>query len=143
MPGHRAARALRGSRGSGTSCRAGSARPCTNAEIERTQLANDVAIKVIHYRVSRGLSQAELARMIRMRQPNVARLESGDHEPSLSTLARLSLVLGVDFSVDIKRGRLKLRNPVRGNAATARERPAHGGRRRRASPPQRDRQMAG
>ena len=60
-------------------------------EVERTQFANDVAIKVIHYRVSRGLSQAELARMIGMRQPNIARLESGEHEPSLSTLARLSL----------------------------------------------------
>jgi transcriptional regulator with XRE-family HTH domain len=54
-------------------------------EVERTQFANDVAIKVIHYRVSRGMSQAELARMTGRRQPNVARLESGEHEPSLST----------------------------------------------------------
>jgi hypothetical protein len=33
-------------------------------EVERTQFANDVAIKVIHHRVSHGKSQAELARMI-------------------------------------------------------------------------------
>lgn len=82
-------------------------------EIERTQFANDVAIKVIQYRVTHGLSQAELARRLGMRQPNVARLESGEHEPSLSTLARLSLGLGLDFSVEVKTGALKLRYPAR------------------------------
>ncbi len=72
-------------------------------EHERTRIANDVAIKVIAYRAAHGLSQSALARMLGMRQPNVARLESGDHEPSLSTLARLSEALGEDFSVEITR----------------------------------------
>jgi len=79
-------------------------------EYERTRLANDVAIKVIQYRVARGLTQAELARVLGMRQPHVARLESGEHEPSLSTLARLSAALKLDFSIDIKPGGLKLRH---------------------------------
>jgi ribosome-binding protein aMBF1 (putative translation factor) len=78
-------------------------------EHERTRIANDVAIKVIKYRTAHGLSQAALARMLGMRQPNIARLESGDHEPSLSTLARLSKALGEDFSVDIKSGHAQLR----------------------------------
>jgi ribosome-binding protein aMBF1 (putative translation factor) len=78
-------------------------------EHERTRIANDVAIKVIAYRAANGLSQSALARMLGMRQPNVARLESGDHEPSLSTLARLSEALGEDFSVDIKSGHVELR----------------------------------
>jgi len=78
-------------------------------EHERTRIANDVAIKVIAYRAARGLSQSALARMLGMRQPNVARLESGDHEPSLSTLARLSEALGEDFSVDIRSGHVELR----------------------------------
>jgi len=82
-------------------------------EYERTRLANDVAIKVIQYRVKHGLTQAALARLLGMRQPHVARLESGDHEPSLSTLARLSTVLGLDFSVDVKPGGLKLRYAAR------------------------------
>src|SRR5260221_6832864 len=82
-------------------------------EYERTRLANDVAIKVIGYRVDHGLSQAALGRLIGMRQPHVARLESGDHEPSVATLARLADALGVDFSVDIKRGQVKLRSPAR------------------------------
>ncbi len=68
-------------------------------EHDRTRVANDVAIKVIAYRAAHGLSQAALARMLGMR----------DHEPSLSTLARLSEALGEDFSVDIKSGHVELR----------------------------------
>jgi ribosome-binding protein aMBF1 (putative translation factor) len=47
-------------------------------EYERTRLASDVAIKVIRYRADHGLSQAQLARMLGWRQPDVARLEVGD-----------------------------------------------------------------
>lgn len=82
-------------------------------EYERTRLANDVAIKVIAYRSKHGLSQAALARMLGMRQPHVARLESGDHEPSLTMLARLSAVLGQDFSVEVKPDRMRLRYAIR------------------------------
>ena len=82
-------------------------------EIERTRLANDVAIKVIRYRVTHNLSQAALAHLVGMRQPNIARLEAGDHEPSLSTLSRLSAALGQDFSVDVKPDHMKLRYAVR------------------------------
>jgi ribosome-binding protein aMBF1 (putative translation factor) len=47
-------------------------------EVERTQFANDLAIKVIQYRVTHGLSQAELARRLGMDQSDVARLDSGE-----------------------------------------------------------------
>lgn len=53
-----------------------------------------------------------LARKLGMRQPNIARLESGEHEPSLATLTRLSSVLGLDFSIEIKSGELKLRQAL-------------------------------
>jgi transcriptional regulator with XRE-family HTH domain len=78
-------------------------------EYERTKLANDVAIKVIQYRVDRRLSQSALGRMLGMSQPNVARLEAGEHLPSLETLARLASVLAMDFSVDVKPDRMALR----------------------------------
>jgi transcriptional regulator with XRE-family HTH domain len=91
-------------------------------EHERTQLANDVAIKVIGYRVRHGLSQAQLARQIGMRQPHVARLEAGDHEPSVATLARLADALGLDISLDIKRGRVRLRYTARDTAPPVEER---------------------
>ena len=91
--------------------------PDYRREYERTQLANDVAIKVIRYRADHGLTQSELARRVGMRQPHVARLESGEHEPSVATLARLADALGLDFSLDIKRGRLGLRDAAVSEAA--------------------------
>lgn len=91
-------------------------------EYERTKLANDVAIKVISYRVRHNLSQTQLGRKLGMRQPNVARLESGDHEPTVATLALLADVLGLDFSLEIKRGNVRLRHAARASAAGERKR---------------------
>ncbi|HWE56280.1 MAG TPA: helix-turn-helix transcriptional regulator [Acidimicrobiales bacterium] len=75
--------------------------PGYRTEYERTRFANQVAIRVIRYRAEQGLTQTAFGRLVGMRQPHVARLESGDHEPSVSTLARLSAALGVDFSLAI------------------------------------------
>jgi transcriptional regulator with XRE-family HTH domain len=36
-----------------------------------------------------------------MKQPAVARLEAGEHNPSLDTLARLSSALGIDFHIRV------------------------------------------
>ena len=75
--------------------------PEIRREHERTALAHAVAMRVIGYRSGQGLSQTELARMLGMHQSAVARLEAGDHEPSLATLSRLAKVLGVEFHIDI------------------------------------------
>lgn len=83
--------------------------PAYRAEYERTRFANDVAIRVLRYRTEHGLTQTAFGKLVGLRQPHVARLESGEHEPSLSTLARLSAALGVDFTVDIHLGEVQLR----------------------------------
>ena len=62
---------------------------------ERTALARAVATVLIGYRVEHGLTQTQLARQLGMRQPQVARLEIGEHTPSLDTLRRLSELLGM------------------------------------------------
>lgn len=75
--------------------------PDVRREHERTALAHAVAMRLIRYRTEHGLSQTALARQLGLQQPAVARLEAGDHEPSLATLARLARGLGIDFSVEI------------------------------------------
>ncbi len=75
--------------------------PAYRAEFERTRFANEVAIQVLRYRTDHNLTQTAFGRLVGMRQPHVARLEAGEHEPSLSTLVRLSAALGVDFTVEI------------------------------------------
>jgi transcriptional regulator with XRE-family HTH domain len=64
---------------------------------------------VVKFRADNGLSQTALGKMLGMKQPGVAFLEASEHEPSFTTLAKLSQVLGMDFSVDITPGRLELR----------------------------------
>lgn len=84
--------------------------PAVRHEHERTAFANAVAIRVIEYRAAHGISQTALAQQLGMRQPAIARLEAGEHEPSLTTLARLARGLGLDFSIDITPTTLGLRN---------------------------------
>src|SRR5437763_11909584 len=82
--------------------------PEYRAEWERTRLAHEVATRVVAYRVEHQLTQTELARKLGMRQPHIARLEAGEHEPSLATLSRLARVLGMEFHIDITQSALRL-----------------------------------
>jgi ribosome-binding protein aMBF1 (putative translation factor) len=86
------------------------ANPEIRREHERTALAHAVAMRVIGYRAAHGLSQTALARRLGMHQSAVARLEAGDHEPSLATLARLAARLGIEFHIDITPDAFKLRD---------------------------------
>jgi transcriptional regulator with XRE-family HTH domain len=88
------------------------ANPAIRREVERTALANAVAIRVIEYRADHNLSQTQLARLLGMQQSAIARLESGDHEPSLATLGRLAKGLGIDFHINItSEGLIELDSP--------------------------------
>lgn len=75
--------------------------PEVGAELARTAVANQLAILLIQYRVDQGLTQTALARTLGMSQPAVARLESGDHAPSLATLGRMSTILGITIRLEL------------------------------------------
>lgn len=77
-------------------------------EWERTALARAVATRLVVYRAEHGLSQSGLARKLGMQQPAIARLEAGDHTPTLDTLRRLSRGLGINFHIEITPGTLDL-----------------------------------
>lgn len=82
--------------------------PKYRIEWERTRLSHEVAMRVIGYRVEHRLTQAELARKLGMRQPHIARLEAGEHEPPLAMLSRLARVLGMEFHIAITQNALRL-----------------------------------
>ena len=75
--------------------------PTFRAYWERTALARAVALTLIGYRVKHCLKQTQLAEKLGVRQPQVARLEMGEHNPSLETLQRLARVLGLRFIVEV------------------------------------------
>jgi DNA-binding XRE family transcriptional regulator len=73
-----------------------------------TELARQVALFLVAYRAEHQLTQTALAQKLGMRQPAVARLEAGDHNPSFRTLIRLAEALGVEFRLHISKDGLAL-----------------------------------
>lgn len=72
------------------------------SEWERTAFARVVALRVVEHRAEHGLSQAALGRLLGMAQSGVARMEAGEHTPTLETMRRLAGVLGTRFVVEVK-----------------------------------------
>ncbi|MBM2812354.1 MAG: helix-turn-helix transcriptional regulator [Chloroflexi bacterium] len=68
---------------------------------ERMALARAMAIAVIRYRSEHELSQRALARQLGMPYSQIARLELGEHNPSIETLQRLAKGLGRRFIVAV------------------------------------------
>jgi DNA-binding XRE family transcriptional regulator len=75
--------------------------PALRDEWDRLALARTVAHRVLAYRVEHGLTQTQLARLLGVQQPAIARLEAGEHEPSIATLARLARQLHMRFHIEI------------------------------------------
>jgi len=75
--------------------------PAFREEWERTALARAVALGVVRYRAQRVLSQRKLAEALGWKPAQVARLEQGDHTPSIDTLLHLSRRLGLRFALSI------------------------------------------
>jgi transcriptional regulator with XRE-family HTH domain len=73
--------------------------PEFRAEWERLAPARAVAISLVAYRADHGLTQTALGRLLDISQPAIARLEAGDHLPTLPTLLRLSEMLGLEILV--------------------------------------------
>ena len=77
--------------------------PAFRLEWERTALARAVAAQIIGYRSANGLSQRALAALLGVKQPFVARLESGETNPGLETLMNISRATGIEFVISISR----------------------------------------
>jgi DNA-binding XRE family transcriptional regulator len=71
------------------------------AEWERLALARMVATRLIAYRSENGISQRELARRLGISQPRVVELESGEKNPQIETLMKISATTGIEFAIDV------------------------------------------
>lgn len=75
--------------------------PGVRLEYDRAVFANAVAVRVVKYREGHRLWQTALAKKLGVRRPAIARLEAGEHAPSLTMLSRLARGLDVDCSMNI------------------------------------------
>jgi transcriptional regulator with XRE-family HTH domain len=57
-----------------------------------------MAKRIREWRAKRGLSQRELATLSTVSREYIARIELGQHDPTLSTLEKLAKALGVKVS---------------------------------------------
>lgn len=69
---------------------------------EKTALARWLAVEVAHYRAEHDLSQRQLADRLGLHQSDVARMESGEHNPTLERLIRIASGLDIELMIDIR-----------------------------------------
>jgi ribosome-binding protein aMBF1 (putative translation factor) len=101
--------------------------PQFRQEWEETALARFVAVEIIRYRAQHKLSQRKLAETLGVKQPFVSRLESGEHNPDLATLVRVSRTLGIEFLIDIRPEERKTPKLVTKRVAQEQSTHTHGG----------------
>jgi transcriptional regulator with XRE-family HTH domain len=61
-----------------------------------------LAATLIRLRLARGLTQEDLAKLLNTKQESIARLESGDSLPSLSTIKKLANVLDLELEINLR-----------------------------------------
>lgn len=66
---------------------------------ERDRPLRELSKAIIGARIAKGWSQRELAAKMGTKQSAIARLESGNQVPTLTTLFKLAQVLGVEFTI--------------------------------------------
>lgn len=71
------------------------------AGAEEGWLFAQIADQVANKRKERGLSQAELAKLVGTTQSAIARLESGGRPPRIDTLLRIANALDSDLHVEL------------------------------------------
>jgi len=73
--------------------------PKFRAEYEKRDLAREIARLIIQVRVIRGITQEKLAKMIKSKQPSIARLENGNSLPSLSFLNKIAKAFNTNVNL--------------------------------------------
>ena len=77
-------------------------------DLEKARAEVRLAVMIARLREERGWSQRDLARITGMKQPQIARIEKGEHIPTLATLWRLTdalnarVVIGPHKHLDVR-----------------------------------------
>ena len=66
---------------------------------EQENMEREIARQILRLRQTRGMTQAQLAEALNTKQSVIARLESGSHRPSLSTLDKICRALDARLEI--------------------------------------------
>ena len=64
-------------------------------------LARTFGLAVLKYRAEHGLTQTALGKLIGVPQSQIARIEDGEHTPSLPTMVKVCDALGLELTLTI------------------------------------------
>lgn len=73
--------------------------PKLKEEYDNLEPEYKIIEQIIRLRKDLNLTQAELGRLLKVKQPVIARLESGGYNPSLSYLKKVADVLGAKLDI--------------------------------------------
>lgn len=73
--------------------------PQVKEELDKNQAEYDIIKAIISTRKEKNLTQKELAELVGTKQSNIARLESGNYNPTLQFLQKIASALGKKVSV--------------------------------------------
>ena len=86
--------------------------------MDEQQKRREIIAQLVEARLEKGISQAELARMIGTQRSNICRLESGAQNPTLDMLLKITAALDKDITLlledkeEIMSNIYSLRNPL-------------------------------
>ncbi len=73
--------------------------PELKKEYDKLALEYKIISQIIDLRKKRKISQKQLAELLNTKQPSIARLESGDYNPSIEFLKKIAEVLGAELEI--------------------------------------------
>jgi predicted RNase H-like HicB family nuclease/DNA-binding XRE family transcriptional regulator len=81
-------------------------------EYDALETEYKLAATLIRLRLSKGLTQEELAKALNTKQESIARLESGGSLPSLSTIKKIANALGADLEINLRPKNQPIKNSL-------------------------------
>jgi len=76
--------------------------PELREEYEALAPQYEIIMAVIGARIEKNMTQAELARLVRTRQSNISRLESGNYNPSVEFLQKIAGALDKRLEITLR-----------------------------------------
>lgn len=74
----------------------------TKERFELDDILYDISMKIFDYRISKGWTQKLLAEKLGIKQSMVSKLESGEYNPTVEQLCKISKKLGWNFELILK-----------------------------------------
>ncbi len=75
----------------------------TQEKFELDDILVEISLKIINYRIEKGITQKKLAEKLNVSQSMISKLESGEYNPTIEQLWKVSKKLGWTLELQMKK----------------------------------------